>query len=127
MTQCLVKHRDFTLPYNKPPKFHTTTRYKYIHILALNSTVPDKQHLCNADREKEICKQETEKERKNKVMEDVRGGGERKKEDRKKKKKRELRERYDRQFADASPPCPDRLWGPPSLIFNGYQGLFPWG
>jgi len=20
------------------------------------------------------------------------------------------------------PPCPDRLWGPPSLLSNGYQG-----
>jgi hypothetical protein len=26
-----------------------------------------------------------------------------------------------------SPPCPDRLWGPPSLLSNGYQELFPWG
>jgi len=24
------------------------------------------------------------------------------------------------------PPCPDRLWGAPSLLSNGYQGLFPW-
>jgi hypothetical protein len=21
----------------------------------------------------------------------------------------------------------ERLWGPPSLLYNGYQGLFPWG
>jgi hypothetical protein len=27
----------------------------------------------------------------------------------------------------SSPPCPDRLWSPPSLLCNGYQGLFPWG
>jgi hypothetical protein len=24
----------------------------------------------------------------------------------------------------SSPPCPDRLWGPPSLLTNGYQGAF---
>jgi len=23
-------------------------------------------------------------------------------------------------------PCPDRLWGPPSLLCNGYRSLFPW-
>jgi len=23
-----------------------------------------------------------------------------------------------------SPPCPDRFWGPPGLLSNGYQGLF---
>jgi hypothetical protein len=25
------------------------------------------------------------------------------------------------------PPHPGWLWGPPSLLFNGYQGLFLWG
>jgi hypothetical protein len=27
----------------------------------------------------------------------------------------------------SSPPHRDRLWGPPSLLSNGYQGLLPWG
>jgi hypothetical protein len=25
------------------------------------------------------------------------------------------------------PPPPERLWSPPSLLANGYRGLFPWG
>jgi hypothetical protein len=27
----------------------------------------------------------------------------------------------------SSPPRPERLWGPASLLSNGYQGLFLWG
>jgi hypothetical protein len=27
----------------------------------------------------------------------------------------------------SSPPCPEQLWGPPSLLSNGYQGFFPLG
>jgi len=31
------------------------------------------------------------------------------------------------EFSFSWPPGPDRLWDPPSLIYNGYQGLFAWG
>jgi hypothetical protein len=27
----------------------------------------------------------------------------------------------------SSPPRPDQLWGPPNLLFTGYQELFPQG
>jgi hypothetical protein len=27
----------------------------------------------------------------------------------------------------SSPRCPDRLWGSPNLLSNGYWGLFPLG
>jgi hypothetical protein len=32
------------------------------------------------------------------------------------------------QFDNSFPVlCPERLWGPPSPLSNGYQELFPWG
>jgi len=33
--------------------------------------------------------------------------------------------RETKTFQDTSRP--DRLWGPPSFLNNGYQQLFPWG
>jgi hypothetical protein len=27
----------------------------------------------------------------------------------------------------SSPRLPDRLWGPPNLLHDGYRGLFLWG
>jgi hypothetical protein len=27
----------------------------------------------------------------------------------------------------SSPKCPERLWGPLSLMFSGYRGRFSWG
>jgi len=27
----------------------------------------------------------------------------------------------------SSPPRPERLWGPSSLLSNAYRTLFPWG
>jgi hypothetical protein len=33
----------------------------------------------------------------------------------------------DRSKGFSSNLCPDRLWGPPSLLYNGYRGPFPGG
>jgi len=27
----------------------------------------------------------------------------------------------------SSASCPDWLWCPPNLLYNGHEGLFPWG
>jgi hypothetical protein len=27
----------------------------------------------------------------------------------------------------SSPPRPEMFWGPPTILSNEYQGLFPWG
>jgi hypothetical protein len=35
--------------------------------------------------------------------------------------------RTEREADHSSPQCPDRRWAPPSLLTNGYRGLFPQG
>jgi hypothetical protein len=36
----------------------------------------------------------------------------------------EFESRWGQEF---SPPCSDRFWDPPSLLSNGYWGIFSWG